>query len=401
MSEVKVKDYIIDTTNENIAKSNSTCTYEIMLENDMDFVIRKVTARNNLDFVFLISQDLYYIKNNNKEEEIVTLNISNYKREIRKFFNRINENYLKCPNKVKWISSFECNEICSVFKNSDLRFCIKNGINLKADCDFIGRYSDFLKKHKKLTLYAYNLLKHRGYVKVYNVLSIAVRISEYSNYNNAKYFVDSVTFSGIGCNSDSYFGNDLISIIEKYNLNVNTLIEYLTYGFISQGINTIGGDGFWEYKDYLNMEKELNHGKLKNKYPKYLKTEHDKHALKLNILKSNKQNLLLIDSYEENKHLEYNEREYSIVVPKCSRDIVDEGLNLSHCVVSYIDRVANKLTLIVFLRNTSFIDESLITIEVKNSTICQVKGLANRPPSNKEVKFIEKWARVKNLKIAF
>ena len=140
-------------------------------------------------------------------------------------------------------------------------------------------------------------------------------------------------------------------------------------------------------------------GKIKDKYPKYLKTEHDKVSMRYRIWKKYKNDLEIFKITEENKKLEFSDKKYSIILPETSSDIVDEGINQSHCVASYVERVANGDTLILFMRYTDIIDESLVTIEVKNNIICQAKGYANRQLSKEELDFIKRWAKINELKV--
>jgi hypothetical protein len=46
-------------------------------------------------------------------------------------------------------------------------------------------------------------------------------------------------------------------------------------------------------------------------------------------------------------------------------------------------------------------DESLVTLEVKNNTIAQVKGKHNRKPTNDEVKALQDFAKCRNLQVNF
>ena len=56
--------------------------------------------------------------------------------------------------------------------------------------------------------------------------------------------------------------------------------------------------------------------------------------------------------------------EYSIVLPTCAQDIVDEGRNMHHCVGGYVDRVVENSTYIVFVRKTDTPTECYLTCQV-------------------------------------
>lgn len=63
-------------------------------------------------------------------------------------------------------------------------------------------------------------------------------------------------------------------------------------------------------------------------------------------------------------NFEYNG--FTIVVPQSAQDIVMEGIQMHHCVSSYVDRVADGDTLIVFVRRTDDIATPYITCQVSN-----------------------------------
>lgn len=91
------------------------------------------------------------------------------------------------------------------------------------------------------------------------------------------------------------------------------------------------------------------------------------------------------------------DRKHSIVLPSLTGEIKAEAKELSHCVASYISNVISGSTLIVFMRDTKKLEESLLTVEIKNGKIVQVKGLRNRAPSESENKSLVKFANEKNL----
>lgn len=61
-------------------------------------------------------------------------------------------------------------------------------------------------------------------------------------------------------------------------------------------------------------------------------------------------------------NFEYNG--FTIVAPQSAQDLVMEGIQMHHCVGSYVDRVAEGKTLIVFVRRTDDITTPYITCQV-------------------------------------
>lgn len=72
------------------------------------------------------------------------------------------------------------------------------------------------------------------------------------------------------------------------------------------------------------------------------------------------------------KAFEFTFGNYSIVVPKETKDIIDEGVNMHHCVGRYVDDVLRGNTFIVFVRRTDTPDKCYITAQVcTNGTLGQ------------------------------
>ena len=56
---VSLKDYIIDLDN---TQKKPAVVYEVVLENNTDFILRRQTQRVCRELVILVSQGLYYIR---------------------------------------------------------------------------------------------------------------------------------------------------------------------------------------------------------------------------------------------------------------------------------------------------------------------------------------------------
>lgn len=88
---------------------------------------------------------------------------------------------------------------------------------------------------------------------------------------------------------------------------------------------------------------------------------------------------------------------WSFVELVSSKELVKEGIRLSHCVASYsYECYSNRRSIISLRLNES----SKVTIEVNpyNKTIVQAKGPANRLPLELEEEIITEWAKKKGLK---
>ena len=141
-------------------------------------------------------------------------------------------------------------------------------------------------------------------------------------------------------------------------------------------------------------------GKIKEKYPKSLKTEHDIMALKVNTAEAVAKCENFADRAAEVSELAHTGKTYSIVVPDTPHQIADEGINLSHCVSSYIDRVINGDCHILFLRKTRTPDQSLVTLQLSKGRINQAEGNHRRRISEEELKFLRNWGHENHIQIA-
>lgn len=154
-------------------------------------------------------------------------------------------------------------------------------------------------------------------------------------------------------------------------------------------------------RDYVRMCKEMDVAP-KEKYPKSLKKLHDiaqmNHKVKADEVKNSKMREV-VDS-EDYQELTYKKKPYAIVAPQDASDLIKEGSSLSHCVASYVTDVIDKKCKILFLREAEALDKSLVTIEVRDSNIRQVRGFGNRAATPIEMDFVREWAEKKQLKLA-
>ena len=90
------------------------------------------------------------------------------------------------------------------------------------------------------------------------------------------------------------------------------------------------------------------------------------------------------------------------MAPREPNDLAIEGMTLHHCVKSYIDRVTDGKTNIMFIRKKNELDKPFFTVEVDNTkTIQQVHGFGNCNADTVDglADFVKAWAKDKKLKI--
>lgn len=152
--------------------------------------------------------------------------------------------------------------------------------------------------------------------------------------------------------------------------------------------------------DYVNMSLFMEVGYIK--YPKTLRLVHDVRQRDYKVVLDEKQTEIFRKRCEDKHYLNHKQGKYSIVVPKEPTDVTREGQVLGHCVASYVPKIVQGDTTIVFLRQTDDIDTPYVTIELtKRNHIVQMEGKNRRKPSKDDLEFITKWANKKGITYNF
>lgn len=195
----------------------------------------------------------------------------------------------------------------------------------------------------------------------------------------------------------------LIDVIKEFNIDIDALCRFLMRLKRVEGcdLNDLT-DGF-HYRDYLRMEKELNNENLSkiDKYPKNWLTTFRRTKRNYNDIKKRIDEDKFKKQIEKNESLLYKDKRFSIILPQKSNDVRKEGSILKHCVASYVDRITNGQTCILFCRQNEDVDEPYVTVEVKNNAITQAYGYQDSKPHVDALKFLAKWAKKKDLRLAW
>lgn len=399
-----VKDFIIDLDDTKepevkkpVEKVAPKIVYNLEIENDMDFVLNRKSVRQDKSLVFLISQDLFYIKDN-KTEVVTKLTKENFKRQVSTF-NKDMATF-NILTKTKWGTLVSTERLYEIFIHDNKRKFYRAGIYNMSEYD-MKSFSGYLDRNKKLFRY---ILDTCGGRPCSDLFQAVFYLNDKFSFNNAKYFIDKlVEIQSPMIRSNGYI-TEMLGILneENYRFNTNSFIDYIINGLYAQGVDKIDSTAYVDFRDYLSMCYQMYDGKIKEKYPKHLKTDHDKLVMKFNLWRRYKDDLAILELTEDYKNLEFAGKEYSILIPKNSAEIVDEGVQQSNCVGSYIERIAKGDTYVCFMRKTIDLESSWVTIEVnKRNEVCQVKGFANRNTYKEEDDFIKKWAKDKGLKITY
>lgn len=424
MNNVDIKDYLTVNTENTNKKRNSnssysypTYEYEIILDNGSDVIIRRTSGTGiKRDFTIIPSDNLVFIRDVKKGTDKFVLGEG----QINSFFQDASHDLFQKLKNNYW----DC-EYCSYFatrvmgmKNSEItREFVKKGLNPRKI--FGGTVSSNTEKYlvekmqNSSTTFTKVVNKLLEIVEGSNVITNSTSellvntlgICEKINFNNAIWMLDRLQESNSEFHIPAFKGwygkaaDWIPTLIEKYNLDFKTLINYLFFDLYTQGINYIDESILQLYDDTLNMQTLMYDGKVKDKYPKHLKETHDKVTLVYNLNQEYFEHQKAIKLHNECKNLEYKDDDYCIITPEDSSELINEGISLHHCVGSYVDKVNKGKTSILFLRKIDVPDESLITIEYQDGTIKQVRGLCERLMSDKERKFFDKWVKKFKIKV--
>jgi len=240
-------------------------------------------------------------------------------------------------------------------------------------------------------------------------MNATYEIEDRFGYNEALYFIEVLKKS---CFDEFTFDYDRYSyrddykmrgffqlLDEPYNLDLRRLIEYTFIDTYAQGITKISVE-FWQaYEKYLKMQIQV-FGEIRDKYPRYLMTAHDTTALNMSLLEHIPSNEDFTELTAEVQSLAHEDNEYSIVVPATARQIAEEGITLSHCLGSNVERITSGDHHILFLRNSNAKEQPLVTLRYNNDKITGAEGLHRRGLTANERNFLERWGKEKDVQIA-
>jgi hypothetical protein len=169
--------------------------------------------------------------------------------------------------------------------------------------------------------------------------------------------------------------------------------------------NAHGAFSLW--KDYIGFCKGLKWD-IKNEFilfPKDLKKAHDE---AMNLWEEKKDEAAdqrireMYPKYNSRFHWEY--KNLVMVIPRCADDIRQEAQNQHNCVASYIERVAEQKTVILFLRREAEPQKSYYTVEYHAGKVVQCRCFGNGDMTKEVKSAIRKFerdmaARVEKIKI--
>jgi hypothetical protein len=221
-------------------------------------------------------------------------------------------------------------------------------------------------------------------------------------------FIDNDTFDALcklvkHMKCRSYYLEEIFSILYK-NYSFKGMVR-IAEDFDKLDLKSIDVATINLYMDYIRMADKLNDT---TNFKPYFKTKADIKEMHdaVMVIYDLKRNAVKVEAF--NKHSsrwrkwEYNKNAtFTVIAPTIPNDLAKEGMTLHHCVKSYIDRVAEGRTNIMFIRKNDALEEPFFTVEVSNEgTVEQVHGFGNRNANTEPglEEFVSEWAKACKLK---
>lgn len=433
MEQLNIKDYLQLNTENNKKKSKPTeYTFSLIFDNGSDFIIQRDTSRGiKRQLCFIASDNLLFIRDpKNKKDSPITsktqienfLSSSDSLKQIGEFKNKYFQHnhiddfayklyqlhydqYKTFRGLIKYgINPNEYIQISRYYNNNDLQNINELDINKLLKIIKICQKDKILldrkdKEYTKQLNSDFVIFLYSIYEK-YSLDYVKIFLDEYNNSDSrVEPYINNYVDTDEDGKVKTYFEwkrfNNLLS---KYNLDFKRFCKYLFEDLYAQGIAEINSSILELYEDTLNMQVNI-YNKVKEKYPIHLKELHDKVCLIFNLNQEYFKEQKVLALKEHNKDLEFSDKNYTIFSAKTSQDLIEEGINLHHCVGNYVNKVNNGDCSIFFLRKIEEPDISLITIEVVNDEVLQIRGLCERRMDDEERKFFMKWIKNKGLKL--
>lgn len=174
--------------------------------------------------------------------------------------------------------------------------------------------------------------------------------------------------------------NAITTIMQKVDLTFDEVVNYMNtqakFSLVSN-YNVLT-----DWRDYLNDCKALKYDMSDRAVirPKDLHTAHNRTSKLIKVEKNKIFDNKIAEIKKEREDMLFTDEKLGlcIVLPEKSEDIINEGAKLNHCVGGYVDRHADGILTIVFLRKITAPDEPYYTIEINQKYgIVQCRGYGN------------------------
>jgi hypothetical protein len=442
-----IKDFILKAAAEEInaaipvppPKPKQKVSYETIFASGPDFAVRRRTPKTSMVMVVIVSQGQFYIKDEGAGGTVQNL----YEDSLTKFVSGIPDEGYRIQtadgNSPNWITTL-CRDagwrdlFLRAITNEDLYPYMKNDMfNIEviqnsyynphfheADFSDVKFAFNLVAEHlgreeaKKLILansgVFFNLFTvYRNYSRQPNTVTPSSFTQIHSRWGieGVRQFLTIFLETPVTVFPD---GSAFKNLFERFDptvryytqyterqpvaetvFDLQSMVDYMFCECTRQG-HADSPTGFWsQWSDYMNQQVLL-FGEVREKYSEHLATDEAILTYRCSKLKMQASMEMFQKTAEFLSDFEYSDSAYRILAPKKPDDLIEEGRQLSHCVGSYVDRVASRDTFIFFLRKAAEPERSLVTVQVEPSgRLGQVRGRFNRQPTSEQMRFVEKW----------
>lgn len=162
------------------------------------------------------------------------------------------------------------------------------------------------------------------------------------------------------------------------------------------GFYSVGGV-LTHWRDYLRDCQELQMDVRCESvlFPKDLHKAHQETIKRIKAKEDEVLNLKIRKRLPSLKKYKFEKDGLLIRPATSSKEIIEEGSKLKHCVARYAAPYAGGQTIILFVRKVADPDTPYYTVEIKNDAITQCYGKGNKTPSKDVSEFIEAFKAAK------
>ena len=184
------------------------------------------------------------------------------------------------------------------------------------------------------------------------------------------------------------YGSKFFNICDKYGYTPKSLLNYIDYLVTYEALSPdYPSKILGEIDDNCNMLSQMSN--KYDRYPRHFLTSHQITSRTYQRWKQEFNEELF--AKRVNTKMEVTIGDYKFIYPKTTKDIKDEAVQQSNCVASYIDKVIDGSCDIILMRKKNDVENSLVTVEVRNGKVVQARQRFNESVNESEQKALDKY----------
>lgn len=184
------------------------------------------------------------------------------------------------------------------------------------------------------------------------------------------------------------YGSKFFDICNKYGYTPKSLLNYIDYLVTYEALSPdYPSKILGEIDDNCNMLSQMSN--KYDRYPRHFLTSHQITSRTYQRWKQEFNEELF--AKRVNTKMEVTIGDYKFIYPKTTKDIKDEAVQQSNCVASYIDKVIDGSCDIILMRKKNDVENSLVTVEVRNGKVVQARQRFNESVNESEQKALDKY----------